>query len=241
MFSSINALHRGKRACDHVRPINHFPLEETANRTFLMGGGIGITPMIAMAHRLHAIGADFSLHYSITSREGGGYLADLDSVPWRDRVHIHVSDEGTRIDLQQSLPAYGDGDHIYTCGPDRYMTAVLEAAESKGYPDEARHSEYFSVPELPDYENHPFRIRLAKSGGVLEVPADQTIADVLVAAGYPVDIKCSDGICGVCQCGLKGGEVEHRDFVLSRAQREGMIITCQSRAAEPDGEIELDL
>ena len=223
------------------RPINHFPLEESASRTFLMGGGIGVTPMIAMAHRLHGTGADFHLHYSVPSRAKAGYLVDLDRVPWRDKVTLHVSDEGTRIDLVSVLPEYQGGDHVYACGPDRYMTSVLEAAEAKGFPDEARHSEYFSVPEVPDYENHPFRIRLAKSGRTLDVPEDQTAADVLLAAGIPVDIKCSDGICGVCKCGLVSGDVEHRDFVLSKKQRETTIITCQSRAANPDGEIVLDL
>ena len=223
------------------KPINHFPLEESATRTFLMGGGIGITPMIAMAHRLHAIGASFKLHYSISSRGAGGYLADLERVPWRDQVTIHVSDEGSRLELEATLPGFRPGDHVYTCGPDRYMSAVLEAATAKGYPDEAQHSEFFSVPEVPDYENHPFRIRLARSGRVLDVPADKTAAEVLVAQGLPIDIKCEDGICGVCQCGLLGGDVEHRDFVLSKAQRAERFITCQSRAANPDGEIELDL
>jgi ferredoxin-NADP reductase len=80
-------------------PINHFPLEETASRTLLFGGGIGITPMIAMAHRLHAIGAAFSLHYCIRSRDTAGFLDNLANVPWADKVHLHVSSEGTRADL----------------------------------------------------------------------------------------------------------------------------------------------
>ena len=54
-------------------------------------------------------------------------------------------------------------------------------------------------------------------------------------------MKCSDGICGVCKCGVLSGDVEHRDFVLSNAQRDGAMILCQSRAKDPDGEITLDL
>ena len=81
------------------RPINHFPLDETATKTFLMGGGIGVTPMIAMAHRLHAIGADFAFHYSMSARADAGYLDDLARVPWADKVALHVSDEGSRADL----------------------------------------------------------------------------------------------------------------------------------------------
>jgi len=206
----------------------------------LMGGGIGITPMIAMAHRLHAIGAEFQVHYSIPSRGAGGYLPDLTTVPWADRVTVHVSDEGSRADLDAILSGYRPGWHVYTCGPDRYMTAVIEAAERQNFPEEARHLEYFSVPEQPAYENHDF-VLVLKDGRRLLVPADKSATDVLAENGIHVDVKCSDGICGVCKCRLVSGEVEHRDFVLSKAQRADSIILCQSRAAKDGGVIEVDL
>ena len=121
------------------------------------------------------------------------------------------------------------------------MAAVMAAAEQAGFPEDARHLEYFSVPEVPDYVNHPFQVKLARSGRVLDVPADRTATDVLAEAGVPVDVKCSDGLCGVCKCTLIEGDVEHRDFVLSAAQRTRAIILCQSRARDPDGMIEIDL
>ncbi|MGB0847165.1 MAG: 4Fe-4S double cluster binding domain-containing protein [Thiolinea sp.] len=222
-------------------PINHFPLEESATKTFLMGGGIGITPMLAMANRLHAIGADFELHYSFKSRAGAGFLDDLAVAPWNDKVVLHCSTEGSRANLLAILGGYQDGQHVYTCGPDEYMQSVMDAAEHTGFPDEARHLEYFSVPEVPEYVNYDFTLRLAKSGKEVLVKADQVPTDALVDAGVTVDVKCSDGLCGVCQCGLISGEVEHRDFVLSEKQREKMIILCQSRAAENGGVIEVDL
>ena len=223
------------------KPINHFELDETATKTFLMGGGIGITPMIAFAHRLHEMGADFELHYSASKKENAGFLADLPKMPWADRVHYHFSDQGTRADLDRVLGGYQPGWHVYTCGPDRFMDGVMQAAERAGFPEDARHLEYFSVPEQPDYVNHSFTVRLAKSGKDIAVPADKTISDVLVENGIHVDVKCSDGICGVCKCGLIDGEVEHRDFVLSKAQQKSQIITCQSRAAGDGDVITLDL
>ena len=75
----------------------------------------------------------------------------------------------------------------------------------------------------------------------MTVPEDKSISDVLQENGIPIDVKCSDGICGVCKCGTFAGEVEHRDYVLSKKQRETEIITCQSRAAEGSTEITLDL
>ncbi len=38
--------------------------------------------MIAMAHRLHALGADFEVHYCCSSRKTAGYLEDLPTFPW---------------------------------------------------------------------------------------------------------------------------------------------------------------
>ena len=223
------------------RPINHFPLEESASRSFLLAGGIGVTPMIAMAHRLHRIGADFALHYSCSSRANAGFLDDLSRFPWKDRVHLHISAEGTRAEIDAILSNWEQGTHVYTCGPDAFMQAVIAVAEAAGFPEEARHVEYFSVPETPDYVNHDFTLKLAKSGREFLVPAEQSATDVLQAAGIPIDVKCSDGLCGVCRCTLLSGEVEHRDFVLSVKQRETALILCQSRAAAPGGVIEIDL
>jgi len=224
-----------------AKPINHFALEEQASKTFLMGGGIGITPMLAMAHRLHALGADFEVHYSFKTRESAGFLRDLAKVAWSDKVTLHCSNDGARAKLAEILRGYQDGWHVYTCGPDVYMQSVIEAATHSGFPEANRHLEYFSVPEAPEYTNHNFVLRLKKSGRDIEVTADQLPTDALLAAGVSVDVKCSDGLCGVCQCGLIAGEVEHRDFVLSQKQRETSIILCQSRAAQQGGVVEIDL
>ncbi len=220
-------------------PINHFPLAEKAAHSYLMGGGIGITPMIAMAHQLYRENASFDLHYSIKSKEQAGFLQALSRVPWASRVHIHCSADGTRADLDRLL-RYREGAHVYTCGPDTYMDAVIATATANGFPEEARHLEYFAVPETPDYENHPFVLELA-DGRRIDVAADEAASDALLRAGVHVDIKCSDGLCGVCKCGVVSGDVEHRDFVLSRDQRATAMILCQSRAAEPGGTIKVDL
>ena len=223
------------------RPINHFELDETASKTYLMGGGIGITPMVAFAHKMHETGADFVMHYSAPTRDNAAFVQLLENVPWSDKVQIHISDEGSRVDLDAVLSDAPEGSHLYACGPDMYMSAVMDAGTRQGFPEETRHLEYFNLPDMPEYENHDFTLTLAKSGQRFHVPADKTATDILAENGIAVDVKCSDGICGVCKCGLVSGEVEHRDFVLSKAQRKEAIILCQSRAAAPDGEIEIDL
>ncbi|MEM8731785.1 MAG: 2Fe-2S iron-sulfur cluster-binding protein, partial [Pseudomonadota bacterium] len=222
-------------------PINHFPLVEEAPGALLMGGGIGITPMIAFAHRLSALGRSFTVHYSAPSRTSAAFDTILAAMPWSERVRFHVSAEGTRADLDALLRETPGDWHVYTCGPESYMQSVMAAAEQAGFPETARHLEYFSAPVAPERENHPFTLRLSRSGRDIPIPADQSAAAVLNDLGITVPVKCSDGICGVCACQLISGKVEHRDYVLSAAQRKTALILCQSRAADPDGTIEVDL
>jgi ferredoxin-NADP reductase len=222
-------------------PRNHFPLDEAATKSFLFAGGIGITPMLTMAHRLHEIGRDFELHYSARSRPSAAFMSDLSQVPWHNRVRLHMKDEGARADFGALLPTYQDGYHLYTCGSPRYMDGLFAIAAAKGWPEEALHREYFTVPEPPDYVNEPFVLKLARSGKRIEVPADKRATDVLAECGIAVDTKCSDGICGVCSARVLSGTVEHRDHVLSKKEREQKMILCCSRAAEAGGEVEIDL
>jgi reductive dehalogenase len=224
-----------------AHPVNHFPLDPSARRTLLMGGGIGITPMIAMAHSLHAQGADFALHYFGRSRAAMAFASDIAGFAWARRAHLHITDAGSRADLGALLQGHPEGSHVYVCGAAPYMAAVTEAALAGGIPRDAVHLEYFAVPDVPDRVNHPFTLRLARTGRDLQVPADRTATEVLAESGVHVDVKCSDGLCGVCKCGLISGEVEHRDFVLSQAQRATSVILCQSRAAVAGGVIEVDL
>ena len=121
------------------------------------------------------------------------------------------------------------------------MDAVFEAGRAKGWPEEALSREYFTVPEPPDYVNLPFALELKKSGRTIEVPEDKSAVDALAEIGIHITTKCSDGICGVCACGYSEGEVEHRDYVLSAAERKSKIVLCCSRAAQEGGTIKLDL
>ena len=223
------------------RPINHFELRDGPGRSFLMGGGIGVTPMVAFAHRLHRDGRPFHLHYSVSRPEDLAFERDISGFDWSDHASSHVSSTGGRADMNKIFAAAKAEDHVYVCGPDGYMDAVLAAAAAAGIPEDHLHREFFSVPEQPDYENFPFEMQLRKTGRRIRVEAGETASDALIANGYAVDVKCSDGLCGVCRCGVLSGEVEHRDFVLSQKQRETMMILCQSRAAQEDGVIELDL
>ncbi len=224
-----------------TEPRNHFPLDEAAPFTLLMGGGIGITPLITMAHRLHALDREFIIHYSASTTEQCAFAAEIKDAPWADRAFFHVTSEGNRADFAELIPNHRPGFKLYTCGADRYMDAVFSAAAAKDWPDDTLAKEFFSVPEPPDYVNHPFSVQLAKSGKTITIPEDQSATDVLAEHGIIVDTKCSDGICGVCATRYTAGEVEHRDYVLSATERTEKVILCCSRAKDPDGTLVIDL
>jgi reductive dehalogenase len=237
-------MHRAFRAGRRVfisRPRNHFALAEDARHTLLVAGGIGVTPLLAMAHRLHARGRSFELHYSAAARSRAGFVAEIEAAPWRDRVHWHFKDEGGRADFTALLPRFSAGLQLYTCGSPRFMDAVYAAAAAAGYPEDALHREYFTVPEAPARVDAPFVLRLA-DGRRVGVGAGQSATDALAATGIVIATQCADGLCGVCARGYDraaSAPVEHRDHVLSAREREQRIVLCCSRAAEAGGEIAL--
>jgi len=230
------AFREGKRVFV-TPPVNHFPLLPGSRKTLLFAGGIGVTPLIAMAHALHRQGADFALHYSAASKSNAGFIQELRTSGWASRVHTYFKDEAQRADLESLIPEWHSGMQLYTCGSPRYMDAVFSVATLRGWPDDSLHRELFVVPEAPERANYPFMLKLANSNITLSVDADQSAAETLQAAGVPVDIKCSDGICGVCSATVMAGEVDHRDHVLSARERTTKMLLCCSRAAQPGGEL----
>ncbi|MEC8743811.1 MAG: PDR/VanB family oxidoreductase, partial [Pseudomonadota bacterium] len=222
-------------------PINHFELVEDADYTLLMGGGIGITPMLTFAHRLYQLGRPFEIHYSVSSAAELAFADEWAEFGWADRVHMHISEQGSRLDADALFSASNKHAHIYICGPDAYMASIRQSGLDAGFEDEHIHIEYFSVPEQPDYINLPFRLKIASTGQEIPVTADQSAADALNQHGFAIDVKCADGLCGVCQCSIISGAVEHRDFVLSKSQQKTRMILCQSRAKTEDSEIEIEL
>jgi cytochrome P450/ferredoxin-NADP reductase len=213
-------------------PKNQFRLDEGARRYVLVAGGIGITPILAMADRLKALGRPYELHYAGRSRRRMALLARLE----RDHgahLHLYVKDEGRRMPLPQVLAAVQAEDRVYVCGP----TRLIEEAEALavGWPGGVLHYEHFSGDGNgldPDKE-HPFTVWLKDSQLELTVPRDQTLLQVLQAAGIDVPCDCGEGLCGTCEVVVVEGEVDHRDKVLSRAERADgrRMMACCSRAA----------
>lgn len=211
-------------------PRNHFRLDEDAPAHVLVAGGIGITPVLAMADRLRALGRPYALHYCGRTR---GRMAFLDRLA-RDHgaaLTLYAGDEGARLDLAHLFAGAPAGAQICACGPARLLDAMEASAPTR--PDVALTIEHFTPkPALDPSREHAFALELADSGITLEVPADRTILQVLREAGIDVGSDCEEGLCGSCEMPLIEGEPDHRDRVLSRSERQAgrRIITCCSRA-----------
>jgi len=213
-------------------PRNLFPLAADARRSILLGGGIGITPMIAMAHALYQQGADFELHYCGRSRSRSAFLEALASAPFADRVVTHFDDEDAaqRLDLQAVLGAGSTGTHLYTCGPSGFMDWVIAGARQQGYAEDHIHKEYFQVEV--DASGASFEVVAARSNKTVQVAEGQSILDALAQVGIKIDISCEQGVCGTCMCEVLEGEPDHRDVYLTDEEKAAndQILVCCSRA-----------
>ncbi|QJQ97401.1 cytochrome P450/oxidoreductase [Halomonas sp. PGE1] len=212
-------------------PRNHFRLDEGAEGYLLIAGGIGITPIIAMADRLKALGKPYELHYAGRGRDTMAFLARLE----RDHgaaLRLYAGAEGARLDLAALLAEPREGSLIYACGPERLLDALAEGTAH--WPEGSLHVEHFSAEgtALDPEREHAFEVVLADSDLTLSVPRDRTLLQTLRAAGIDVPSDCEEGLCGSCEVAVLDGEIDHRDKVLTASEREGQdrLMTCCSRA-----------
>ncbi len=229
-----NALHdeltMGTLVCVGV-PRNNFPLVKDAAAYALFAGGIGVTPLLAMAHELHRQGKAFTLHLYAHSNERLPFAQSLGSLPFGGSTVTHVG-EGEDKDFASVVGDWCEGRVLYVCGPTGFMTEVIEASRAHGWPDEAIHSETFVAREIEPSRNRPFEVELAKSGKTLQIAADEYLIDVLNANDCGIPCSCTQGICGSCLTPVLDGIPEHRDAILTdeeRARGDQMCV-CVGRA-----------
>lgn len=215
-------------------PKNHFPLYEQASRSVLFAGGIGITPIIAMAERLCALGAPFELHYCTRNLARTAYAARLRSAPFADQVQFHFDDGAAdqKIDLPAQLAAPQEGVHLYVCGPKGFMDAVLATARDAGWNEAHLHFEYFAGLDVNAAHDRHFEVMLQSSGRVIRVEAAQTVVQALAAQGIEIATSCEQGVCGTCLTRVLAGEVDHRDLYLMEDEqaKNDQFLPCCSRA-----------
>lgn len=229
------------------RPRNHFELVGNAGRVILLAGGIGVTPLKAMAHQLKAAGTTHEMHYCVRDADAAAFSDELSTLLGED-LHLHVDggDRSKGLDIEGLLrDVAADGTHIYCCGPAGFMSACAEAAAA--WPKGSVHFEHFSPPEpvaAPEGNDtgasgEAFTVEIASTGMRLPVPQDRSIAEVLRAANVPIETSCEAGLCATCKVRYLSGEIEHNDYILSDEEHENYLTVCVSRAKS--GLLVLDL
>jgi cytochrome P450/ferredoxin-NADP reductase len=238
-------LHDNVKSGQRIRirgPRNHFRLDEQAKKIIFIAGGIGITPISAMAQRARQLGIDYALHYSGRKRSSMALLDHLQTLHG-ELLHVYPDDEGAHNDFSRLLAGPDHRTQIYACGPARMLEALEACCAS--WPEDALRMERFesAAAALDPSKEHAFEAELRDSGITVKVPAEQTLLGALRAANIDVQSDCEEGLCGSCEVKVVAGDIDHRDSVLTRREREGntRMMACCSRARVSGTKIILEL
>lgn len=218
-------------------PLNNFELSWSATHLVLIAGGIGITPLMAMARSAAARGHSFELHYFARSPEAAAFAEALRSCSFRERVDFHFGRDAPAVDaqLRAILDGRQVGAEVYVCGP-RVLIERVRHLSSVQWPAAAVHWESFggAAPQLKA-RDRAIEVRLAHTGRTVHVPPNQTMLQALLAHDVDVPFSCREGQCGMCVVDVIEGEPEHRDDFLNEAAKAGggCIALCVSRAKTP--------
>ena len=107
-------------------PQNLFPLAYGGTEYLLVAGGIGITPIVGMAHVLARRDEPFRLLYAGRRRADMPFVDEL-SERLGDRLRLCVSEEGTRMEVAAEIAALDPAGELYVCGPHRLIDECRRA------------------------------------------------------------------------------------------------------------------
>ncbi|MFE5028011.1 PDR/VanB family oxidoreductase [Streptomyces sp. NPDC056656] len=215
-------------------PRNHFALQDAPGYVFV-AGGIGVTPILAMAREAARRGAEWRMVYGGRSRASMAFVDELTALG--GDLTVVPQDEQGHIDLASTLAGLPDGTLVYCCGPEPLLAAVEALC-----PADRLRVERFAAPVVErSADDEGFEVECRASGLTLTVGADTSILEAAEAAGLDVASSCRDGICGSCETRVLDGTPDHRDFLLSDAERAAgaSMMICVSRCAS--GRLALDL
>jgi ferredoxin-NADP reductase len=227
--------------CDRLRvgdvivshlPKNDFALSAGATKQVLIAGGIGVTPILAMAEKLASAGGAFEFHYSCKRPDQMAFRDRALSLPdINPSLYFDGGDPSKGIDLAAVLGTASEGRHAYICGPRGMIDAAISTARSLGWREENLHLELFSAPAVQD-GNRPIEVLAKASNRRVLVPPDRSILDCLIDAGLDPLFDCKRGECGACVTAVLDGVPEHRDYVLDEETRQSgrSMCICVSRA-----------
>lgn len=220
-------------------PRNHFPLVEAEHYVFI-AGGIGVTPLLAMARFVSASGRSWEFHYGGRSRAAMAYLDALASLENGD-VSIYPQDEVGLIPVPEIITGAPRSAAVYTCGPEPLLVAVETQGATAGLPVHLERFGPSSATATTSAHDTEFTVTLQRSARSLPVPVGTRLIDVVREVLPMVPFSCEEGYCGSCETVVLDGVPDHRDSVLSDAERDSntCMMICVGRSKTP--QLVLDL
>lgn len=226
------------------RPRNNFKLHEDADRSVLVAGGIGVTPIWCMFQRLAVLDRPVEMIYCARRREEAAFVDAITALAAAKGIAVtwHFDEEkGAPPDLAAMLADKGAGSHFYCCGPTAMLDSFEKGCEALGYAH--AHIERFSATQTAvPAAVEACTVECARSGTRVEVPPGKSILDSLIEAGLNPEHSCKEGVCGACETAvLQAGEIEHHDSILTALERQSSrtMMICVSRCTR--GPLVLDI
>ena len=220
----------------------------------LIGGGIGITPMISMARSVAMSGSkrETWLFYGVRNNlelVQGELLRALDdehenihirlcfSNPTEDNVEGVDYDfaERVSVDLMHRVLPSTNYDY-YICGPAPMMNSITEGLAAAGVDEKNVHYESFGPASVkkkasaePRAEGEPivkYAVNFAKSGKQLDWQVDDgSLLDFAEANGITMDSGCRAGSCGTCVIAVREGSVDYLGEISAEPE-DGSCLAC---------------
>lgn len=216
---------------------NLFSLNQAANKSILIAGGIGITPTLSMAQFLYQENKSFELHYFVHSEEDICFINKLKNIDIEKNVFIYSGLDHVDIALKlRNITSEPNLDtHVYCCGPSGLMNLV-EDLTIKNWPIDNVHFERFKSDQLtaqPD--DLSFTVITQKTGFECVVLPNQSIVEALSNIGCEIETSCEQGVCGSCMTNVISGKPDHRDVFLTKSEKASNehILPCVSRCKSP--------
>jgi ferredoxin-NADP reductase len=219
-------------------PQNHFLLDLAAPAYLLVAGGIGVTPMVGMAHVLAQRAAPVQMLFGARSRDELAYFETLQAV-LNGNIKTSIAENGEFIDFDTEIAKLPPKALMYICGPVPMLDAARQAWASAGRP--VADLRYETFGSSGRFAPQAFKVKIPRHNLDITVLADHSLLDELEMAGVQAIYDCRRGECGLCAMDVLSvnGEIDHRDVFLSDEEKisNKRICVCVSRVV---GEITLD-
>jgi ferredoxin-NADP reductase/Fe-S-cluster-containing hydrogenase component 2 len=219
----------------------------------LIGGGVGITPLMSITRYLTETRWPGEIHLILGFRKPSDFLfqeeiANLQLRNGRLKVAVTMSnpqDEewlGPRGHIDKAFLAsaipHVASQRVHLCGPPAMMAAVKGALSELRVPDQRIKREAFGTitrdPAAKSVSARAVagRITFQMSQVSAAIFGDTTILDAADEAGIFIDNACRSGTCGACLIKLLSGNVHMpvEDSLTEEEKARGYILACQALA-----------